>query len=257
MDNIVQIFIFIILLVIIGIISYVIFDYMNYKNGVDKSFDTTLNQINESFEKVSGNVGNVQTEISKNAQIIDKNDKDIKKIQTTVNNNADILTTKIEDIEEQNINFDTALKKYFTFYDNNNNLQNDKLFDHVFSSISPNLDLRAHVNATSGMIVRTPEETTDIKNFKICNSLKNCISLNVNSEGFSITPEDVSNMTIKSKSNKTLANFDMKNDSIYIGGSNNKAPFYVENNDVFLKNKNVNDIINDVSTLKKYMNREA
>ena len=171
-----------------------------------------------------------------------------------MNNNGTILTAKLEENEQNTMNFDTALKKYFTFYDNNQKLENDKLFDHIFSSISPNLDLRAHVNATNGMIVNTPEEKKDLKNFRICNSLKNCISLNVNSEGFNITPEDVSNMTITSKSNKTLAKFDMVNDSVYIGGSNTDAPFYVKDNDVFVKNVNMNQVISDISDIKASMN---
>ena len=255
MNSIIQYLAFIMFLVIICIILYIIYDFINYKNSVDDSFDQTSNHMNDSFNKVSDNIKSMQKDVDGNADKLKKTNTEVTNVKEIVNNNGTILTAKLEENEENTMNFDTALKKYFTFYDNNQNLENDKLFDHIFSSISPNLDLRAHVNAMNGMIVNTPEEKDDLKNFRICNSLKNCISLNVNSEGFNITPEEVSNMTITSKSNKTLAKFDMANDSVYIGGSNTDAPFYVKDKDVFVKNVNMNQVISDISDIKANMNQ--
>jgi hypothetical protein len=255
MNGIMQYLAFIMFLVVICVILYIIYDVINYKNSVDDSFDQTSNHMNESFSKVSENIESVQKDVESNADNLKKTNTEMNSVKETVNNNGTILTAKLEENEQNTLNFDTALKKYFTFYDNNQNLENDKLFEHIFSSISPNLDLRAHVNAMNGMIVNTPEEKSNSKNFRICNSLKNCISLNVNSEGFNITPEEVSNMTITSKSNKTLAKFDMANDSVYIGGSNTDAPFYVKDNDVFIKNVNMNQVISDVSDIKATMNQ--
>ena len=47
----------------------------------------------------------------------------------------------------------------------------------------------------------------------------------------------------------------MANDSVYIGGSNTDAPFYVKDNDVFIKNVNMNQIITDISDIKATMNQ--
>jgi len=193
----------IISLMIIGCIIYLSYDYMTYKKNVDMAFETTTNHMNDEFTKVASNI-----------------------------DQYDSTTSNLEKM-------DTSLKKYFRFYDNDQEIKNKKIYDHVFSGVCPNLDLLAHINTVSGIVVNTSEDILNDQNLKVCNKDKNCIHLNVNNDGFNITPDSVDLLTINSKANQPLARFDLKNDSIYLGGGDINSPFFIQDGNVFVNNINM------------------
>lgn len=211
---------------------------MDYKNSVDKSFGMTTSNMNDGFKKTSDNL-DITKQIIKGD--IDKTNLDVKGLQ--IKNEA--IATQMTNVDTNLTNFDTSLKKYFTFYDNNTAIQNDKLYNHVFSGISPDLELMAQVHSVNGLTIRTPTQTIDERNLKICNDLNNCIHLNVNSDGFNITPDNVNGLTINSKSGPPLAKFDMDNNGIYLGGSDINAPLFIQDGNLFINN--INMILNPMN----------
>jgi len=232
MDSVISIVVFVIFLIVIGVIIYLLYDYMDYKNSVDKSFGVTTNNMNDGFKKTADNL-NITKQIIDDD--IDKTNLDVQGLQ--IQNEA--MSTQIADTDTNLTNFDDSLKKYFTFYDNDKAIQNDKLFNHVFSGINPDLELMAKVHSTNGITINTPDKTIDDHNLKICNELNNCIHLNVNNDGFNITPDNVNGLTINSKTGPPLAKFDMDNNSIYLGGSNSYAPLFIQDGNLFINNINV------------------
>lgn len=232
MNSAISIVVFLIFLVIIGVIIYLVYDYMDYKNNVDKSFGMTTINLNDGFKKTAHNLEVTKQNIEDD---IDKTNLDVKGVQ--IQNEA--IATHINNIDTDLNNFDSSLKKYFTFYDNNTAIQNDKLFNHVFSGINPDLELMAKVNSTNGITITTPENTIDDHNLKICNDLRQCIHLNVNNNGFNITPDNVSGLTINSKSGPALAKFDMDNNGVYLGGADTSAPLFIQDGNLFINNINM------------------
>jgi hypothetical protein len=134
---------------------------------------------------------------------------------------------------------DNAIKKYFKFYDNDVAIDNDKLFEHTFSGVQPNLDIISKVNATSGLIVKTPDQESNDKYMKICNENQNCVNMHVNSRGFNITPDNLNSMSINSKDNQPMALFDMETKSIYLGGSDINSPLFIQDGQLFVNNINM------------------
>lgn len=267
-------------LIIAGIIIYLIYDYIEYKDDVDTAFEKSTNHMNNTFDKVSQNIDitekNLSTKINQNKDNIKKmelrtdgiaskiklNESDIAKLKNTDNiydkkiklNEGDIAKLKqtdnmydkrINTLNNQSKNtdndvnkFDLALKKYFEFSENNQKI-NNKLFKHAFSGIKPNLKLLSQVQAVNGLKVNTSINTINSQNLKVCNAQNNCMNLNVNNDGFNITPENINNLTINSTTNKPLAKFDLKNNSIYLGGSDINAPLFINNSNLFMNNINL------------------
>jgi len=248
-------------LVIISIIIYLVYDFINYKENVDKTIVNTTNFINQNFETVTSNLTTTENKLQNN---ISKTNKDLisfrdksklnNKILNNKINNLDsdlinfkdktdsdnnILNNRIDGVNTNLDNFDNSLKKYFKFTGNNEQeLRNKKLYDHIFESISPDLKLIAKVEAVNGMTIRTSANLNN-KPFKICNSENNCLQLNVNNDGFNITPNNLNNLTINNTSNLPLAKFDMKNNSIYLGGDDLNAPMFINNSNLYLNNINM------------------
>lgn len=316
-------------LIISGVIVYLIKDYMNYKDNVDKSFDITNKDVNKNFLKVEENINitekNLKSKIDKNTNEInnvnkktDEIDNNINDINSsllqikkedeilknyvetddyrfnllkdnynnninTINNNfkyvddnynlfkdkynegVDVINNNFTMLQEndKNIlkndentlsflnNFDQNLNKYFKFIDNDLDITNKKIFEHVLSGINPNIQLLSKVNAISGMTINTSPNKHDNKNLKICNSKDNCLNMNVDDSGFNITPENVNQLLINSINDKPLANFDLKNEGIYLGGNDKSSPLYIEKGRLFL-NANKTDIVSENNPIINY-----
>ena len=214
MDSVGTIIFSILFVFIIGFIIYFTIDYLKYKEDIK-------NQMEQNDFKID-NLLTTDYAITSNLNIVDQS-----------------LTKKhIDDSSDLNA-FDSALKNYFSFGDNNLSIQNEKLFEHVFSRISPNLELLSHVNTAQGLMVNTNNEILDSRNMKICNEDRNCIYMNVNDDGFNITPDNVSNLTINSTEKTPLAKFDLQNNSIYFGGDDMNSPLFIQDDKVFVNNINM------------------
>jgi len=232
MDSVGTIIFSILFVFVIGFIIYFTIDYLKYKEEIK-------NKMEQNDVKFS-NLFTTDNTITSNLDIVDKS-----------------LTKKHNDDSSDLNAFDSALKNYFSFGDNNLSIQNEKLFEHVFSRISPNLELLTHVNTAQGLMVNTNKEVLDSRNMKICNDEKSCIYMNVNDDGFNITPDSVNNLTINSTEKTPLAKFDLENNSIYFGGDDLNSPMFIRDDKVFLNNINMisrpkNTVINhnNINNLK-------
>lgn len=257
--TILGIILFIVILVIVGVIVYILYDYMGHKNAVDTSFkisEQKVEKVDEEDVALSADVAENTTKIFSNENKInsvDDNvqnlDKEVDVLETGVTRNTQSSLTNSERITNLNqrlnitsdnaIKHDDAIKKYFKFYDNDVAIDNDKLFEHTFSGVQPNLDIISKVTATSGLIVKTPEQESNDKYMKICNENKNCVNMHVNSKGFNITPDNLNSMSINSKDNQPMALFDMETKSIYLGGSDINSPLFIQNGQPFVNNINM------------------
>ena len=204
----------ILFVLIIGTIVYFTIDYLTYKedmNAKTEQRDLTIKNLGIDANNITSNLNQIDKTLSKKHN---------------------------EDSSDLN-SFDKAIKNYFSFGDNNASIQNEKLFEHVFSRISPDMELLARVNTAQGLMVNTKSEFLDNRNMKICNSSNNCMYMNVNDDGFNITPDSIDNLTINSSKKTPLAKFDLENDSIYFGGDDLNSPLFIRDGNVFVNNINL------------------
>ena len=224
-DRLMTIIFFIMFLIIIGIIIYLTYDYINHKSD-----------ITDSMSKVDGDIESVKS----NAVTYNQYEKDKIWYKTDMANTSNILQ-KVQDNTKKSAtnlsNLDSSLKKYFTFYDDSREIQDKKIYDHVFSGNDKDIDLLSKVNATSGLTVSTTVNKRDSKNLKICNNENECIQMNVDKNGFNITPDNVKGLSINGKDNSVITKYDMNNNSIFFGGSNmNTSPMFIQNGKMYVNN---------------------
>lgn len=213
-----------------------------------------INVVTSNMYKVTGEMRAVDMNIDRIRKNVAEQDRIIMENTQTVNDMTNNMAATIESVESMKrsnfgindvtnymSNLDGNLKNYFNFSDNQEALNNDRLFEHRLSGIQPELDIISRVTATGGMIVKTPEEISHDKNMKICNEQNNCIQLNVNSYGFNITPDNLNKMTINAKDNQPMALFDMENKSIYLGGDDNNSPLFIEKGQLYVSKLNVKE----------------
>ena len=266
---IVIIFIVIILFLAYLLLAYFYNSYDIYTVSTNDNFVKTKDYINNTIKILDTNMNTLNSNTNnKYTAIIDaiKNDNttkfsNINSNIASINSNSTIIQSNILS-NSNNINkFDTNIKQYIEFKDNNNSI-NEAIFNHTFSTI-PNLSLNIlrNVNAISGMTIKT--DITNSNQFRICDNNINapkCIDMNVSGNSFNIYSSDVqSNVnTIKflGKNKKTLANFDLATNNIYLGGDETTAPLFINsNNEIFFKSINI--LSNNVNYLesKQFYNK--
>lgn len=238
MNEIILIIFSLLIMAIIGVVVYLIIDYFKYKDSVDESIKISSDNINKNFNTTSSNITLASAALDYKYNKITSGLTDTIKTQQT---NVTVMSCNLN-------NFDYGLKKYFEFTDNTITPINDKIYNHVFTSINPNLNLISQVNVLSGMTVNSSHSLINSNNFRVCDdsSIKNCINLNVYNGNFNITPENSTNNLVINNVNKNpLANFDLKNNSIYLGAGDDTAPLYIHDCNLYVKNLNIiNDPLN-------------
>ena len=222
------------IVIIIAVFIYMVYDYINYKKAVDDTIQETVKHLDDLNTEFEDNLTSVEDYLNKKITNANVDVASLKVKHDSVFNNTSNVANNVD-------NFDTILKRYFKFYDNNQEISN-KLFDYQFKGITPKIDLLQNVNVTSGISIKSGTTLRDPKNLKICdNANDECIYMNVQ-DGFHIVPDQkVGNMTIRSKGdpNNIFAKFDFENSRIFLGGSNDSAPIYTENNKFFVNELNL------------------
>lgn len=224
MDLLITIAFFIMLLSILGVLIYFIYDYISYKEAVDR----TIQMVNSSNLAIEASINQNRSALG----ILNKN------IDT-----QDQRNTRTELISQSTSgdlgDFDANLRHFMQFSSNAYDLK-DTIFEKRFN-LDPQtedyrLKLLRRVNAISGMTIASGPN----KNLKICHgeSENNCINLSMtDTNNFDITPNTPTGMmTIKSASSSLpLAKFDFAQNNVYFGGSNiASSPMYVAGNEVYL-----------------------
>jgi hypothetical protein len=210
------------------------YDYINYKKAVDDTIQETVKHLDDLNTEFEDNLTSTEDDLNKKITNANVDVASLKVKHDSVFNNTSNVAHNVD-------NFDTILKRYFKFYDNNQEISN-KLFDYQFKGITPKIDLLQNVNVTSGISIKSGINLRDASNLKICDNANNeCIYMNVQN-GFHIVPDqNIQNMTIRSKGdpNNIFAKFDFANSSIFLGGSNDTAPIYTQNNKFFVNELNL------------------
>lgn len=195
MDLLMAIGFFIMFLVILGVLIYLIYDYIAYKKTVDETVEQMKRRINRS---------NVR-------------------IQRGYNENASILNNATSNIlmnRQDLVDFDNGLKNMFTLTSNDYPV-NTSIFDYIMNADPDNnvykMKLLKRVEAVSGMRVEVGNAAN--KNFQFCSN-NACLNLQMTDSKFKITPSGTNNLeiTAANAARSPMANFDFANNSIYLGG---------------------------------------
>lgn len=270
MDLFVTVIVIFLLIIIFGVIIYITIDNMEYRHGVGDTIKSTTNYVNDIDDLMDILSSNMKI-VTSNINMIDDNQMNNKnKINIMTSNmmkHDDGIETNMNMIDKMSSNIETNkkefgkvstkinhldnnLQRYFEFLENNEALNNNKLFEHRISGIQPELNLISQVTATGGMTVKTSDNNLHDNNMKICNEQNNCVQLNVNSNGFNITPDNLNKLTINAKDNQPMALFNMQDKSIYLGGVDNNSPLFIQNGELYANKLNIkeNGIWSEFST---------
>lgn len=244
---IIYIVLFIIFVGAVGIIVYVGQDYFNYKTDSTYKIRSAINNNNDTNKKL------VDTTIDLTDKI-NYSSSNMSNIMLSLNDDVSKNNIKIDTIKNDNISinsnissFDANLKRYFNFFDGDNNIgtisetdNNNKIYNYLFSADdSKKLELINSTTAIAGMTINT---TNDIDSFKICdgNNANNCINMKNNDGGFIISPsnENTSNIQFKKNIDSIPAlNIDLQNSITYFNGNNTtESSMYVNESGVYVKN---------------------
>lgn len=260
MDILILILFFIMFIVIISVILYLIYDYIDYKQDVDKSFvDTTLG--------FNNNIGITNSNIDITKKVLNNSISSVKDDVNTIKNYNDNIVTRMNIIDTSFNNVSSNLSSYFKFTeDKSNNITNNKIFERTFSTINPNLNLLTNVTAVSGMTIQTNPKIN--KNLKICDDTSNCMKFDVNNRldneryydknnkeyvpmTINLSPDNISYLRLNNKDNSALAEFDLVNNIICLGGGidgkNNTCPLKIEDGKIYLKDLNIDATSNNTS----------
>jgi len=246
MDIIGTIVYLILTLVFIGaifVISYVSYDYFNYKNDTITKINNTMTNIDTNKLKID--------EITKSSSNLDLSFQTLTKTVTNKDLLMDTIDTTVKTNTSNISTFDANLKNFFTFSNNDSNI-NTGLFEYyMFGSDSKkSLDLISKTTAIAGMTINT--DGTD-NTLDICDAANkaNCIKMNNIDGNFMISPSnDQTNNIIFQNMNAdggkgTVLKVDLKNKTTYFNSNveDGKATMYVNNDGVYIsKPLYVNDV---------------
>jgi len=248
--NLIIIIVIVVLFLAYILIAYFYNSYINYKSDVKTNFNETTSYINTTTNKIDNNINTKTNAVSAKVDAVDIKYKDINlDLSNRLTSNKlsiDIINNNITSNTSNLRSFDSGVKQFIEFRDNNNNI-NDTLFNYRFSAV-PNLSMNLirKVSAISGMTIKTDG---DINKFRICDDKigeSNCIDLRVYNGNFDIMPSaikdnNISNINFYNKNNNVMAKMDMLNNNIYLGGGGENAGLFINESNVYLKNFNLID----------------
>lgn len=237
-----------VLFIIIGFCSYIAYDYFTYKNNLNNSLKITTEEINNNFDISSSNLGYVGDATQINKKNIEINRSNLSLLDNYSSNASNVISMSLNDHKQTTNNsfnnFNDNLNKYFAFNDGTSNISssttNNKIFNYIFGTSIPNVNLIAQTTAMSGLTVNS-----DVgKELLICGSNINkdkCIKMMTDTNGnFNISPAGTSNIKFMSNTvggiNNTMINFDTANNKIFLGGDNETlSKMYITNEGVYVK----------------------
>lgn len=243
MDTILSLIFLFLFLIIVGIVIYLLLDYVQYKSDVDD----TLFHVDKKIEKTKQNF--VST--SQYADDTTKRDKKhteqdsimsgLKEEDVAIKTNIDEIKTSVQQNQENIINFDSALNRYFTFVDDNKKIQDKKLYDYVFTGENDSIMMKKRIDVLNGMNLIASQETP----VQICDNSQNCINVHVDKENqeFNIQPGsgEIKGMTLKSSNGDVMTKYNTQYNAMFFGGKDeNEAPMYIYDGKMYVNNINFN-----------------
>lgn len=266
----IMIIIIVVLILSFILISYFYNSYNTNKIAVNDNLVKTKDYINNTTTTLNSNIKDTKTNIDKVDMLLTNrinrastdiaiNSNDI----TTLKNNVGLMSTLVNTNGSNLNNYDKSIKQYIEFRNNNTTI-NDALFNYRFEVV-PNLSMNflRNITAVSGMTVKT--NNTD-NSMRICdNSIgtSNCIDMNIKDGAFDIYPSavpqnNVNNINIYNKNKqKVLANFNLVDNNIYLGGAKEDAAMFINESNVYVKK--LNFLIKDgkFDSSKQIFNKQA
>lgn len=239
---------------VIGLGAYITYDYISYKKNLNIALKLSTADINSNFYISSSNLENIYNTTNINITDIETNSNLLASLSQYSSN---VLTNRINNADTNFLNFNNNLNKYFSFNDGNSNISspnnnpNNKIFNYIFGTNTPNMNLITKTTAFSGITMNT-----DInKELIICNSNINnkCIKMMTDANGsFYITPSGTNNIYFNNNLGNKMLNIDTLNSSMYLGGdTSSNSAMYINNSNVYVKNLN---IVDDIGTISSTIN---
>ena len=242
MDIIGTIVYLILILVFIGaifVISYISYDYFNYKNDTITKINNTMTNIDTNKLKID--------EITKSSSNLDLSFQTLTKTVTNKDLLMDTIDTTVKTNTSNISTFDANLKNFFKFSNNGSNI-NTGLFEYYMfgSGSKKSLDLISKTTAIAGMTINT--DGTD-NTLDICDAgnKENCIKMNNIGGNFMISPSNdhTSNIIFQNMDKGAVLKVDLNNKTTYFNSNmdDGKATMYVNNDGVYIsKPLYVNDV---------------
>lgn len=234
--DIISSLIYLILIVVflgaVAVISFVSYDYFNYKNDNTLKLNNAINSTDNNKKdiiQITTNTSNLDLSLqSLNKDIINKNLL-IDTIDATVKSNTSNFST-----------FDSSLKNFFTFSNDNSNI-NTGLFEYYMfdGNTQKSLDLISKTTAVAGMTINTTDD--EATSFEICDAVNklNCIKMKNSGSNFVISPsnENTSNIIFQNHGTtpQTVLKVDLNNSTTYFNGNNsNESVMYVNDDGIHM-----------------------
>lgn len=238
--------VFVIVVFILMFGSYMIYDYITYKQDLDDNLEKSKEAINYNFGISADNISYVHEATKDNKTAIDAQKIRIDDLSAYTSNTSNYLAKDLQVHSLNNINtfnaFDTNLSKYFEFNADSKTIagtEANKIYSYTMNTpTTANMKLITQTTAVGGLTVLS-DVNKELKICKMVGQTPNCIKANVMGNDFIFQPETSAasqgahNIVFKNNT-RTLAKFNIKDNEIYLGGDNPaNSVMYITNNGAY------------------------
>jgi hypothetical protein len=241
MDTVLSLIFLFLFLLIVGIVIYILLDYIQYKSDIDETLvgvDKKIEKTKQKFVSTS-RYANDKTMRDKKHTEQDTTLTELKGKDEVFENSINDVKTSVQKNQENIINFDSALNNYFSFVDNGKAIQDQKMYEYAFTGINDSIMVKKRMDVLNGINMTASSETP----VQICDNSQNCINVHVDNENqeFNIQPGsgEIKGMTVKSSDGDVMTKYDTQQNATYFGGKDeNEAAMYIHNGKMYVNNIN-------------------
>lgn len=227
-------------------------DYVNDTTRIlDENIKMSYDDNNKRIDKLDDKYKAINRDLTKN---VNTNTTDINRLKTGIQDNNDRMTSNLN-------KFDKNMKQYFEFR-SSGSIINDSIYNYTFSAV-PNLSMNliTDITALSGMTIKTDDKLG--KNMRICDegvNQINCIDMSITDGTFNIKPSpvtsnNVNTINIKGRDESKIANIDLVNNNIYLGGDKDTAGMMVNKDNIYVKKLNFMNPASSFTDEKVYVDK--
>ena len=202
--------------------------------------------LDERITELNTHNAEIESSLNEISDIHDDSRDDL----TTLNEKYSTLETEIQSMQQDLSvndtfidNMDENMRALFNFRQNGNLITNN-IQNRQFTDDNSAFDFRTHATASNGMTIGMGNTIDDNRNLRICKKESDniCLHFAMGDSGLNIMPQNVNNLIINDKNNSGLAQFDMTNNVIRMGGINESAALVLHNNTAYAKVEGMPDV---------------
>ena len=202
--------------------------------------------LDERITELNTHNAEIESSLNEISDIHDDSRDDL----TTLNEKYSTLETEIQSMQQDLSvndtfidNMDENMRALFNFRQNGNLITNN-IQNRQFTDDNSAFDFRTHATASNGMTIGMGNTIDDNRNLRICKKESDniCLHFAMGDSGLNIMPQNVNNLIINDKNNSGLAQFDMTNNVIRMGGINESAALVLHNNTAYAKVEGIPDV---------------